>query len=56
MKVRNSKKYPEISYHCMDALNLNYTDECVDVIIDKGTLDAIFTNQNWFEKVTLYLT
>ena len=59
MSARNNKKRPKMSFSQMDALNMNFKDESFDCVLDKGTLDAIFskvdegttanTDQMWLE-------
>ena len=43
MSARNKKKRPEMSFVKMDVLQMTYEDGSFDCIIDKGTLDAIFS-------------
>lgn len=40
----------------MDATNLKFNDEIFDLVIDKGTLDCLFTAKNSFEKIIAMLT
>ena len=44
MIARNKDKRPEMSYTKMDMLNMSYGDGSFDCVLDKGTLDAIFSN------------
>ena len=43
MSARNKKKRPEMSFVKMDVLQMTYEDGSFDCIIDKGTLDTIFS-------------
>jgi len=42
MKKRSSKKRPEMSYDVQDVFAMKFEDNSFDVIIDKGTLDAVY--------------
>ena len=53
MTARNKDKRPNMTYHVMDMLNVEYKDGLFDCVLDKGTLDAVFTDETekTFEKV-----
>ena len=44
MSARNKEKRPLMKYVKMDLLHLTYDNAVFDCILDKGTLDAIFSN------------
>ena len=44
MSARNAKKRPKMSFSQMDVLNMSVMNESFDCVLDKGTLDAIFSN------------
>lgn len=44
MSARNKVKRPMMTYSKMDLLHMTYEDACHDCVLDKGTLDAIFSN------------
>nr|XP_002732920.2 PREDICTED: methyltransferase-like protein 13-like [Saccoglossus kowalevskii] len=44
MKSRNAEKRPKMVYQNMDMLNMEYTDSEFNVVLDKGTLDALMTD------------
>ena len=44
MAARNKEKRPEMKFSKMDMLDMSYDDGNFDCVLDKGTLDAIFSN------------
>ena len=54
MTDRNKSKRPNMQFLQMDLLKMNFADNSFDCVIDKGTLDAIMTDDtaNTIEKVT----
>ncbi|XP_065530030.1 eEF1A lysine and N-terminal methyltransferase isoform X2 [Lathamus discolor] len=50
MQERSKSKRPKMSYLLMDVLQLNFPDAHFHVVLDKGTLDAILTDE---EEATL---
>ena len=44
MTARNKVKRPTMTYTKMDLLHMTHEDACYDCVLDKGTLDAIFSN------------
>lgn len=46
MTARNKDKRPEMKFVKMDMLHMSYDDSSFDCVIDKGTLDAIFCNND----------
>ncbi|XP_067156792.1 eEF1A lysine and N-terminal methyltransferase isoform X1 [Apteryx mantelli] len=50
MRERNASKRPKMSYLLMDMLQMDFPDALFQVVLDKGTLDAIFTDE---EEATL---
>ena len=44
MSARNKLKRPAMTYTKMDILHMTYEDARFDCVLDKGTLDAIFSN------------
>ena len=44
MAARNREKRPKMSFKKMDILQMTYKEAKFDCVIDKGTLDAIFSN------------
>lgn len=46
MTSRNETKRPQMKFIKMDLLDLQYDDEFFHVVLDKGTLDAIFTSND----------
>ena len=44
MLARNKLKRPSMTYTKMDLLHMTYEDASFDCVLDKGTLDAIFSN------------
>lgn len=46
MNARNSAKRPEMQFMKMDLLDMKFDDESFQVVLDKGTLDAIFANDD----------
>ncbi len=44
MAARNRQKRPEMTFSKMDLLHIGYEDRSYDCVIDKGTLDAIFSH------------
>ena len=55
MKVRNTKRRPEMKFSVMDVRDLKYEDESFDVIIDKSTIDAILCGNYAFFNVAVML-
>ena len=43
MSAKNRPKRPGMQFTKMDMLEMSYADEVFDCVIDKGTLDAIFS-------------
>ena len=41
MLARNKAKRPELRFQVMDVLQMDYTNGSVDVVMDKGTCDAL---------------
>ncbi len=41
------QEFPELSWEVMDATKMSYKDGQFDVIIDKGTLDALISGKNY---------
>lgn len=50
MEARNKANRPEMQFLKMDLLEMKLEDESFQVVIDKGTLDAIFASEE--EKIT----
>ncbi|KFO07878.1 Methyltransferase-like 13, partial [Balearica regulorum gibbericeps] len=50
MQERSGSKRPKMSYLLMDALQMDFPDAHFQVVLDKGTLDAILTDE---EEATL---
>ena len=46
MSARNREKRPLMKYEKMDLLHMTYDDANFDCVLDKGTLDAIFSNDD----------
>lgn len=46
MSARNNAKRPQMQFITMDLLDMKFGDESFDVVLDKGTLDALFTSDN----------
>eukprot|EP01097_Dermamoeba_algensis_P004609 TRINITY_DN2989_c0_g1_i2.p1 TRINITY_DN2989_c0_g1~~TRINITY_DN2989_c0_g1_i2.p1 ORF type:complete len:241 (-),score=32.59 TRINITY_DN2989_c0_g1_i2:113-835(-) len=47
-----SKQYPRLSFMISDITNMSqFADGTYDVVIDKGTMDAIFCGANWPQNV-----
>lgn len=46
MKDKNKVKRPNLIFEQMDATKMNYTNEKFNVIIDKGTLDALMPDND----------
>ena len=46
MSARNKGKRPKMTYTKMDMLSMSYSDGSYDCVVDKGTLDAIFSNND----------
>ena len=44
MSAKNKQKRPAMTFTKMDLLHMTYADAQFDCILDKGTLDAIFSN------------
>ena len=44
MKSRNAKKRSEMTFATMDILDMSFGDMVFDCVLDKGTLDAIYSN------------
>ena len=44
MASRNAVKRPGLVFQKMDLLNMSYSEEHFDCVVDKGTLDALFTD------------
>lgn len=44
MKSRNASKRKDMTYVKMDVLEMTFEDATFDCVLDKGTLDAIFSN------------
>ena len=44
MLAKNKQKRPKMTYTKMDLLHMTYADVHFDCVLDKGTLDAIFSN------------
>ncbi len=40
-------KFPHMIWQIMDATKMSYKDKQFDVIIDKGTLDALVSGRNY---------
>ena len=45
MAPRNKEKRPHMSFTVMDVLRMDYSAAQFDCVLDKGTLDALFTDQ-----------
>ena len=41
-----NKDRPDLVFEKMDALNMSYSDAAFGVVLDKGTLDALFTDDS----------
>ena len=41
MSSRNAEKRPEMKWVVMDIMDLKYEDASMDIVLDKGTMDAI---------------
>lgn len=41
MKALNKSTRPDLSFEQMDATNMTFPDESFNVVLDKGTLDAL---------------
>lgn len=46
MSARNNAKRPEMQFMKMDLLDMKFDSESFQVVLDKGTLDAIFTSDD----------
>lgn len=46
MTARNKDKRPGMNFSKMDVLKMTYDDSCYDCVLDKGTLDAMFTDSD----------
>ena len=46
MSAKNKQKRPTMTFTKMDLLHMTYADAQFDCVLDKGTLDAIFSNTN----------
>ena len=44
MSAKNKQKRPRMTFTKMDLLQMTYTNAQFDCVLDKGTLDAIFSN------------
>ena len=44
MTARNAEKRPQMSFTQMDMLSMSFGNESFDCVLDKGTLDAIFSS------------
>ena len=42
-----SKQFPHMVWEVMDATKMSYPDQYFDVILDKGTLDALISGRNY---------
>ena len=45
MKLVSALRAPNMKWVVMDMLNIDFAAECFDVVIDKATMDALFTEQ-----------
>ncbi|XP_062548546.1 eEF1A lysine and N-terminal methyltransferase homolog [Armigeres subalbatus] len=45
MQEANKLQRPEMLWYHMDATSMNFSDEKYSVVLDKGTLDALFTDE-----------
>ena len=45
MAARNKEKRPDMSFNVMDMLKMHYNAATFDCVLDKGTLDAVFTDK-----------
>ena len=45
MKDKN-KGRPDLTFEKMDAMNMDYEESRFNVVLDKGTLDALFTDDS----------
>jgi hypothetical protein len=45
MKDKN-KGRPDLTFEKMDAMNMEYEESRFNVVLDKGTLDALFTDDS----------
>ena len=45
MKEKN-KGRPDLVFDKMDAMNMTYDQDVYNVVLDKGTLDALFTDDS----------
>ena len=54
----NERNISGVTYAEMDFLNMSYEDSCYDVVIDKGSFDAICldTDSDSEEKYSKYLS
>ena len=43
MKAANSRDRPELVFQKMDVTKLSHEDDSFSVVLDKGTLDALYT-------------
>lgn len=41
------QQFPDLAWEVMDATKMSYKDGEFDVIIDKGTLDALISGKNY---------
>lgn len=57
MQTQYQRDRPELKYLVMDATKMSFENESLSVVIDKGTLDALMTNQEreTVERVEKYL-
>ena len=46
MKKKNTKTRPGLHFEIMDATNLSYPEDKFNVVLDKGTVDALFSSYN----------
>ncbi|ELR12088.1 methyltransferase domain containing protein [Acanthamoeba castellanii str. Neff] len=51
MTVEHSERYPLMTYAVMDVSHMDFDDESFDLVLDKGTLDAVCCGPQCFEFV-----
>lgn len=53
--LQNKNENEKLIYEVMDARHLTYNNNSFDLVIDKGTIDAMLCSDNWNENVELIL-
>ncbi|CAG0892207.1 unnamed protein product [Cyprideis torosa] len=55
MRSRHERSRPQMKWYCMDLSNLDLDPQSFDVVVDKGTLDAIFSHEENESQAAAYL-